>query len=168
MTSHGNGYGDVAIRDAINQGRMEGPRYQVSTLGIVWGAAPANPSTPINPLAPLVIRSAEEGRAAVREEIGHGADWIKLYPAGAYSFSPTGKDLYEVTYPLPVLQAIIDETFRCCRLNVEEGGLETVIEQLGGLAYENILAVKPRRQENTSKGFLVAYLARLYISRLFT
>ena len=44
MSSHGNGYGDVAIRDAINQGRIDGPRYQVSTLGIVWGATPPNPS----------------------------------------------------------------------------------------------------------------------------
>lgn len=37
MSTHGNGYGDVEIRDAINQGRIDGPRYQVSTLGIVWG-----------------------------------------------------------------------------------------------------------------------------------
>ena len=112
MTSHGNGYGDVAIRDAINQGRLDGPRYQVSTLGIVWGDKPADPSVPINPLAPIVVRNVEEARAAVREEIAHGADWIKLYPAGAYSFSPTGKDEYVVTYPLPVLQALIDETHR--------------------------------------------------------
>src|SRR6202521_4504665 len=37
MTSHGNGYGDIAIRDAINRGEIDGPRYQVSTLGVVWG-----------------------------------------------------------------------------------------------------------------------------------
>src|SRR6202790_1924916 len=80
MSSHGNGYGDVAIRDAINQGRLDGPRYQVSTLGIVWGATPVNPSTPVDPLAPLVVHTVEEARAAVREEIAHGADWIKLYP----------------------------------------------------------------------------------------
>ena len=74
MTSHGNGYGDVAIRKAINEGRIDGPRYQVSTLGIVWGANPPNPAAPANPLASTVIRSAEEGRAAVREQIAHGAD----------------------------------------------------------------------------------------------
>lgn len=68
MSSHGNGYGDIAIRDAINQGRFDGPRYQVSTLGIVWGAAPPNPAAPQNPLASTVIRSADEGRAAVREQ----------------------------------------------------------------------------------------------------
>jgi imidazolonepropionase-like amidohydrolase len=112
MTTHGNGYGDIAIRNAINEGRIDGPRYQVSTRGIVWGDKPADPANPDNPLASAVIRNAEEGRAAVRDQIAHGADWIKLYPAGAYSFTPTGEAKYVVTYPLPVLQAIIDETHR--------------------------------------------------------
>jgi imidazolonepropionase-like amidohydrolase len=110
MTSHGNGYGDVEIRDAINQGRIDGPRFQVSTLGIVWGATPA--TTPPNPLASTVVRSVDDARAAVREQIGRGADWIKLYPAGNYSFTATGEAQYVVTYPLPVLQAAIDETHR--------------------------------------------------------
>lgn len=112
MTSHGNGYGDVAVRNAINEGRIDGPRYQVSTLGIVWGATPPDPAVPQNPLASTIVRSPEEGRAAVRDQIAHGADWIKLYPAGAYSFTPNGQDQYEVTYPLPVVQAMIDETHR--------------------------------------------------------
>lgn len=112
MTSHGNGYGDVAIRNAINEGRIDGPRYQVSTRGIVWGAAPPNPAVPPNPLASTIVRSPEEGRAAVRDQIAHGADWIKLYPAGGYSFTPNGEARYEVTYPLPVVEAMIDETHR--------------------------------------------------------
>jgi imidazolonepropionase-like amidohydrolase len=112
MTSHGNGYGDVAIKNAVNEGRIEGPRYQVATVGIVWGAKPKDPAVPENPLAATVVRSAEEARAAVRDQIAHGADWIKLYPSGGYSFTPTGKAEYEVTYPLPVLQAAIDETHR--------------------------------------------------------
>lgn len=112
MSTHGNGYGDVTIRDAINQGRIDGPRYQVSTLGIVWGAKPADPAKPDNPLASTVVRSVDEARAAVREQIAHGADWIKLFPTGGYSFTPTGKVNYELTYPMPVLQALIDETHR--------------------------------------------------------
>jgi imidazolonepropionase-like amidohydrolase len=112
MSSHGNGYGDVEIRNAINQGRFDGPRYQVSTLGIVWGATPPNPSSPDNPLASTVVRSADDARAAVREQIARGADWIKLFPAGAYSFTPAGEAQYVVTYPLPVLRALIDETHR--------------------------------------------------------
>jgi len=112
MSTHGNGYGDIAIRDAINQGRIEGPRYQVSTLGIVWGAKPADPANPDNPLASTVVRSVEDARAAVREQIAHGTDWIKLYPSTAYSFTAAGKTEYVSTYPMPVLQALIDETHR--------------------------------------------------------
>jgi imidazolonepropionase-like amidohydrolase len=132
MTSHGNGYGDIAIRNAINEGRIDGPRYQVSTLGIVWGDKPADPAHPDNPLASTVVRNPEEGRAAVRDQIAHGADWIKLYPAGAYSFSATGQALYVVTYPLPVLQAMIDETHRLgkkagCHVYGGEGQKNSII-----------------------------------------
>lgn len=112
MSTHGNGYGDVEIRDAIKTGRIDGPRYEVSTRGIVWSATPADPAHPDNPLASTVVRSAEDARAAVREQIAHGADWIKLFPAGAYSFTPAGQDQYVVTYPLPVLQTLIDETHK--------------------------------------------------------
>jgi imidazolonepropionase-like amidohydrolase len=130
MSTHGNGYGDVEVRNAINEGRIEGPRYQVSTLGIVWGAAPA--TAPANPLASTVVRSAEEGRAAVRDQIAHGADWIKLYPAGNYSFSATGEPQYVVTYPLPVLQAMIDEAHRL--------GKKTGCHVYGGEGERNAIA----------------------------
>jgi imidazolonepropionase-like amidohydrolase len=110
MSTHGNGYSDVDIRNAINQGLIEGPRAQVSTRGIVWGAPGTN--TAANPLASAVVHSVDEARAAVRDQVEHGADWIKLFPAGGYSFTATGEDKYQVTYPLPVLQALIDETHR--------------------------------------------------------
>jgi imidazolonepropionase-like amidohydrolase len=131
MSTHGNGYGDVAIRDAINQGRVDGPRYQVSTRGIVWGAAPPNPAAPDNPLASAVVRSVDEARTAVREQIGRGADWIKLFPTGAYSFTPTGVAQYQVTYPMPVLQALIDETHRL--------GKKTACHVYGGEGQKNAI-----------------------------
>jgi len=129
MSSHGNGYADVELRDAINFGRIDGPRLQVSTRGIGWAAAPRDPAHPENPLDRALVRSAEEGRAAVRDQIGHGADWIKLYPGGAYSFDDAGTAHYEVTYPLPVLQALIDETHRL--------GKKTACHVLGGEGQEN-------------------------------
>src|SRR5450755_1260559 len=49
MTSHGNGYADVDIRNAINEGRLDGPRFQVAGRGIMWGAAPA--AEPANQLS---------------------------------------------------------------------------------------------------------------------
>ena len=112
MGSHGNGYGDVDIRNAINWGDIEGPRFQVAGRGIAWGPKPADPALPPNPLASIVVRSVDEARAAVREHVERGVDWIKLYPTGGYSFTPTGEAQYVLMYPLPVLQALIEETHR--------------------------------------------------------
>jgi imidazolonepropionase-like amidohydrolase len=131
MSSHGNGYADVDIRNAINMGDLEGPRFQVSGRGIRWGAEPPNPKSPDDPLASTVIRSAEEGRAAVREHVAKGVDWIKLFPTGAYSFSPTGEAQYVLTYPLPVLQAIIDEAHRL--------GKKTGCHSFGGEGLQNTI-----------------------------
>jgi imidazolonepropionase-like amidohydrolase len=171
MTTHGNGYGDVAIRNAINEGRIDGPRYQVSTRGIVWGDKPANPAAPDNPLASAVIRSAEEGRAAVRDQVAHGADWIKLYPAGAYSFSPTGEAQYVVTYPLSVLQAIIDETHRLgkksgCHVYGGEGQKNAIIagcdtiEHAFGLDQDqaNMIVAKGLYYDPTLQRYIEPYL----------
>jgi imidazolonepropionase-like amidohydrolase len=111
MSSHGNGYADVVMRDAINQGRIAGPRYQVSTLGIRWSGDPAA-SRDRSPLESTVVANVDEARKAVRDQIAGGADWIKLFPGGAYSFNATGEPQYVTTYPMPVLQALIDETHR--------------------------------------------------------
>ena len=115
MASHSNGYADVDIRNAINDGELDGPRFQVAGRGIVWGAQPPQPGATPNPRAAIVVRSPEEGRAAVREHVAKGVDLIKLYPGGAYSFTPTGEDRYQTNYPLAVLQAIIDETHKSGR-----------------------------------------------------
>ena len=171
MTTHGNGYGDIAIRNAINEGRIDGPRYQVSTRGIVWGDKPANPAQPDDPLAAAVIRSADEGRAAVRDQIAHGADWIKLYPTGAYSFSPTGEAQYVVTYPLPVLQAMIDETHRLgkkagCHVYGGEGQKNAIIagcdtiEHAFGLDQEqaNMIVSKGLYYDPTLQRYIEPYM----------
>ena len=129
MGSHGNGYSDVEVRDGINQGRIDGPRYQVSGRGIVWtGAANA---VPTNPLASTVVGTVEEARAAVRDHVEHGVDWIKLFPTGAYSFDAAGQAQYVLTYPMPVLQALIDETHRL--------GHKAACHVLGGEGQKNAI-----------------------------
>lgn len=130
MSSHGNGYGDVDIRNAINAGRLDGPRFRVSGRGIVWDGTVAA-GTPVNPIASNRIKSAEEARAAVREHVEHGVDWIKLFPGGAYKFTPDGGVDYVTTYPLPVLQALIDEAHRLgkkvgCHVFGGEGLVNTI------------------------------------------
>jgi imidazolonepropionase-like amidohydrolase len=120
MGSHGNGYQDVTLRDMVNRGITVGPRLQVSGRGIVWampgrgrgaGAAP-------NELDSIQIHNVEEAKAAVRAEIEHGVDHIKLFPAGGYTFTPTGQFDVQMTYPMDVMQALDDEARR---LNVMTG-----------------------------------------------
>jgi imidazolonepropionase-like amidohydrolase len=130
MSSHGNGYADVDIRNAINEGRIDGPRYVVSGRGIVWGATP--PNGPANPLTQYVVRSVDDAKAAVREHIEHGVDWIKLFPGGAYSFAANGEPQYVTTYPLPVLEALIDESHRL--------GRKTGCHVFGGDGLKNTIA----------------------------
>jgi len=130
MSSHGNGYADVDMRDAINEGRIDGPRFQVSGRGIVWSGA--GNATPQNPLASIVVESVEKARAAVKEHIDHRVDWIKLFPTGAYSFTASGEAQYQLTYPMPVLQALIDETHRlghkaACHVLGGEGQKNSII-----------------------------------------
>jgi imidazolonepropionase-like amidohydrolase len=132
MGSHGNGYGDVDVRNAINWGDLHGPRLQVSGRGIAWGAKPPDPAVPPNPLASTVVRTVDEARAAVREHVERGVDWIKLYPTGGYSFTPTGEAQYPMTYPLPVLQALIDETHRL--------GRKAACHSMGGEGLQNTIA----------------------------
>ncbi len=129
MSSHSNGYADVDVRNAINEGRIEGPRFQVSGRGIAWSATSAAP--PQDPLARILIRSAEEVRAAVREHVERGVDWIKLYPTGGYSFTAAGEAQYALTYPMPVLQALIDETHRA--------GRKAACHALGGDGQKNAI-----------------------------
>ena len=113
MSSHGNGYADVEMRDAINQGRIDGPRYQVSTLGIVWSASLRRPKRRESAREHRRPHRSRRRRAAVRDQVAHGADWIKLFPGGALLVrARPAKPQYVTTYPLPVLQAIIDETHK--------------------------------------------------------
>jgi imidazolonepropionase-like amidohydrolase len=133
MTSHGNGYQDVTLRDMINLGVVLGPRVQVSGRGIVWGGPTPRPNEKPDTglLNAIVIHSAEEGRAAVRFEVEHGVDHIKLYPAAGYKFSPTGELQVEETYPLEVMQALDDEANRL--------GVRTGSHAYGGAGLQNAI-----------------------------
>lgn len=169
MSTHGNGYADVDIRNAIDKGLIEGPRAQVSTRGIVWGGP--GDTAPANPLASAVVHNTEEARAAVRDQIGHGADWIKLFPAGAYSFSANGEAQYVVTYPMPVLQALIDETHRlghktACHVYGGEGQKNAIlagcdsIEHAFGLTQEqaDMMAAKKLNYDPTLQRYTEPYM----------
>jgi imidazolonepropionase-like amidohydrolase len=170
MSSHGNGYGDVDMRNAINEGRIDGPRYKVSGRGIVWGAG-AIANTPVNPLASNRVTTPDEARAAVREHVEHGADWIKLFPGGAYSFTATGDVNYVTTYPKAVLEALIDETHRLgkkagCHVFGGEGLQNTIlagcdtVEHAYGLTQEqaNMMVAKGLAYDPTLVRYTEPYM----------
>src|SRR5580698_6464444 len=83
VESEGSGYADVALRDGINQGLVDGPRMQVATRGIAavgqYNPFGVSPDLPDFPTGAQMISGPEEARRAAREQIGHGADLIKIY-----------------------------------------------------------------------------------------
>src|SRR5258705_9776784 len=106
--THGEGYGDVDVRNAINRGLFEGPRMQVSTRGIGASGTDYIGAPNINITAGnQEIHGVDEAREVVREQIHYGADWIKVFPTGAYCFSPDGELFVDSTFTLAELQAIV-------------------------------------------------------------
>jgi imidazolonepropionase-like amidohydrolase len=83
VESEGSGYADVALRDAINQGLVEGPRMLVATRGIAmigrYFPFQISPDITDFPTGAQLISGVEDARRAAREQIGHGADLLKIY-----------------------------------------------------------------------------------------
>ncbi len=83
VENEGSGYADVALRDAINQGLAEGPRMQVATRAIAavgqYNPFGVSPDLTDFPTGAQMVSGVEEARRAAREQIGHGADLIKVY-----------------------------------------------------------------------------------------
>jgi imidazolonepropionase-like amidohydrolase len=113
LMSHGGGYADVDIRNAINRGLIPGPRLQVSTPGLVatgegmvgtWELKVGNRYD--------VADSPWEARKIVREEIHYGADWIKLHATAGYKFDSDGKLTVDSTFTPEEVKAIVDEAHR--------------------------------------------------------
>ena len=108
-------YSDVDLRNAIDRGVVQGPRMQVSTRGIqTTGGFLMNgySSEATLPMALQVVDSPWAAREAVREQIAHGADWIKLYAAYQFSFAKDGKMVIPETFTADEVAAIVDEAHK--------------------------------------------------------
>ena len=82
METEGAGYGDVGIKMAIERGYIPGPRLFVSTRAIsTTGGYPLEGYAPEIevPKGVQIIDGPVEARKAAREQLDHGADWIKVY-----------------------------------------------------------------------------------------
>ncbi|MBN1209536.1 MAG: amidohydrolase family protein [Myxococcaceae bacterium] len=108
VESEGAFYADVALRDAIRQGLVEGPRMLVSTrgLGAVGTYYPSglSPDLKDRPTGAQLISGVEEARRAAREQLGHGADLLKLYA-----------DWHHPTLTVEEMRAIVEEAHKAGR-----------------------------------------------------
>src|SRR5262249_31135104 len=98
LGTEGAGYADVGLRDAVEQKIVPGPRMLVTTKAIVAtrSYAPRGFAPEVQIHIPQGAEEAdgEHLRTVVRDQIGRGADWIKVYAdswdpkkGGAPSFS---------------------------------------------------------------------------------
>lgn len=120
LGTEGAGYADVDIKKAINKGEMEGPRMFISTLAInTTGHYPLKESDYAwelkMPKGLQEITGADEGRRAVREQIAHGADWIKIYADRGYTRQADGSYRSLPNFTTDEINAIGDETIRSNR-----------------------------------------------------
>ncbi len=103
LMSHGGGYADVDIKKAINLGFFQGPRMQVSTMGLVATGEGILGSPEVSlPRNYQTVDGPWAARQAVREQIHYGADWIKFHSTADYEFESDGAEV----------DAIVDEAHR--------------------------------------------------------
>jgi imidazolonepropionase-like amidohydrolase len=108
-------YSDVDLRNAIDRGIVTGPRMQVATRGIQATGGfimrGFSPEVPL-PNALQVVDSPWAAREAVRDQVAHDADLIKLYAAYDFHFSGDGKLVSPPTFTPEEVNAIVDEAHR--------------------------------------------------------
>jgi imidazolonepropionase-like amidohydrolase len=113
VETEGAGYGDVGIKQAIQGGYIPGPRLFVSTLAIsTTGGYPLEDYAPelTMPKGVQIIDGPVEARKAAREQLDHGADWIKVYMTHRSWTGRNGELVSQPTLTVEELKAIVDET----------------------------------------------------------
>lgn len=113
VETEGAGYGDVGIKEAIEKGYIPGPRLFVSTRAIsttggymLEGYAPELDM----PKGVQIVDGPVEARKAAREQLDHGADWIKVYMTHRSWAGKNGELVSQPTLTVEELRAVVDET----------------------------------------------------------
>ncbi len=113
VETEGAGYGDVGIKMAIDAGYIPGPRLFVSTRAIsTTGGYPLEGYAPEleMPKGAQIIDGPVEARKAAREQLDHGADWIKVYMTHRSWVGKNGELMSQPTLTVEELKAVVDET----------------------------------------------------------
>jgi imidazolonepropionase-like amidohydrolase len=112
VETEGAGYGDVEIKQAIEEGTIPGPRLfcvtrAISTTGgyNLEGYAPELEM----PKGAQIVDGPVEARKAARQQLEHGADWIKVYMTHRSWVDRQGNLVSQPTLTVEELKAIVDE-----------------------------------------------------------
>jgi imidazolonepropionase-like amidohydrolase len=145
MGTEGAGFSDLAIKRAIDEGLIPGPRLLVCTKAIVatasYGPGPFGfAENVLLPKGAQEASGAAEILKAVREQAGAGADWIKVY--ADYGRGPGGSEV--PTFSLEELKVLVEESHSAGRLvaahattpegmrRAIEAGVDTIEHGYGG------------------------------------
>jgi imidazolonepropionase-like amidohydrolase len=113
LETEGAGYGDIEIKQAIEEGTIPGPRIFGATRAIsttggynLEGYAPELDM----PKGAQLVDGPVEARKAARQQLEHGADWIKVYMTHRSWTDKQGNLVSQPTLTVEELKAIVDET----------------------------------------------------------
>ena len=118
VETEGAMYADVDVKLAVNRGEVPGPRIFASTRAMApTGMYPIlSPNWELElPHGVQPVDGVENARLAVREQVGHGADWIKYYSDRRYYFGPDSVLRSWVNFTDAEARAIVEETHRLGR-----------------------------------------------------
>ena len=115
MGTEGAGSADTAVRDAINQGLIPGPRLRISgnAVDILGGHEDANDFNPAQHVLSnaTYANTAEEIVQVIREQFKEGSDFVKIYETGHDSIHD-GVFSTPYQYTLEQLQVAVNEAAR--------------------------------------------------------
>ena len=113
LETEGAGYGDIEIKQAIEEGTIPGPRIFGATRAIsttggynLEGYAPELDM----PKGAQLVDGPVEARKAARQQLEHGADWIKVYMTHRSWVDKQGNLVSQPTLTVEELKSIVDET----------------------------------------------------------
>jgi imidazolonepropionase-like amidohydrolase len=112
VETEGAGYGDVEIKQAIEEGTIPGPRLFCATRAISstggYNLEDFAPELDL-PKGAQIIDGPIQARKAAREQLDHGADWIKVYMTHRSWTDKQGRLVSQPTLTVEELKAIVDE-----------------------------------------------------------
>lgn len=116
--NEGSGFADVDLKRAVAEGVIEGPHLFVATKALAPTGAYALFGFSWELQVPHGVElcdGAEGCRRSVRDQISHGADWIKVYADRGYFKLPDGQISSTPNFTLEEMTAIVDQAHRSRR-----------------------------------------------------